>query len=77
MTSVTRSITHQHEHEHEQRRMNTIMGYYDNEPQAGETVTIEEPIDQLQAADAIADDLDGDLGDGIKAVRERPRGYGW
>ena len=73
MTSVTRSITHQHEH----RRMNTIMGYYDNAPQASEPVTIEEPIDQLQAADAIADDLDGDLGDGIRAVRERPRAYGW
>ena len=53
------------------------MGYYDNAPQASEPVTVEEPIDQLQAADAIVDDLDSDLGDGIKAVRERPRGYGW
>ena len=63
MTSVTRSIA---DHD-QQRRTDTIMGYYDNEPQTGETgSTTDLPTDTLNGGDAGSfedDEVGGDSKD--------------
>ena len=54
------------------------MGYYDNEPEAGESAPIVEmPSAQLESVDAaISEDVDGNLGDGLRKLGT-PRPFGW